>query len=115
MPQHDNTSGHDYEMPSMLAHALVSGTTWALSCSACARQIVVDVVELVARYDVAEFDPDAVFARAKCKHCGGRLKQTGGYEIDALQHRGQLPRLITADGSDWRRPVSRGSGGPALL
>lgn len=107
MPQTNNMRGHDYAMPSALAYALTRGSTWALFCTTCRREIAVDVIELVARYDVESFDSDAMLARAKCRDCGGRLKHTGGFQVRALKNTGHMPRLITADGSDWRRPVWR--------
>lgn len=108
MSQTDYARGHAYEMPPALVYALVSGTTWRLHCPACRRGIVVDVIRLVEGVaDVWTFNSTATFRRAKCKDCGGRLKQIGGHEIAALQHIGRMPRLVTGDGSDWRRPVWR--------
>ena len=49
-------------------------------------------------YDRVSFD------RAKCKVCGGRMKQTGGLLLSALKFTGHMPRLITTDGSDFHAP-----------
>ncbi|MCW5703292.1 MAG: hypothetical protein KIT82_12005 [Bradyrhizobium sp.] len=87
-----------------LAYALTRGTTWALSCRACHRQIAVDVVNLVEGVDdVLDFDSGATFARAKCRECGGQMHITGGFQVAALKHTGHMPRLITRDGTYWRR------------
>jgi hypothetical protein len=95
-----------YEMPPLLIPALVSGTTWALSCPGCRRQVAVDVIGLVAGVaDVRDFDSTATFARARCKVCGERLKHSGGFTLASLKHTGHMPELITADGSNWRRPA----------
>lgn len=99
---------HGYEMPPVLIHALVRGTTWALHCGACRREIAVDVIKLVESVaDVRDFNSGATFARAKCRECGGRLKHTGGLRVAALKNTGWMPRLVTGDGSEWRRPVWR--------
>lgn len=96
---------HGYEMPPVLLHALVSGSTWALHCRDCGREVAVDVITLVEGVDdVRDFDADKTFARAKCRECGGRMKQTGGFQVRALKNTGWMPRLVTGDGSDWRRP-----------
>lgn len=95
-------------MPPPLIHALVRGTTWRLNCRDCGREVAVDVIKLVEGVaDVRDFDSRATFARAKCRECGGRMKHTGGFQVRALQNTGRMPRLITGDGSDWRRPVWR--------
>jgi len=97
---------YGYEMPPTLVHSLVSGTTWQLICRDCRREVAVDVIKLVEGVeDVRDFDASATFARAKCRECGGRMKMTGGFQVRALQNTGWMPRLVTADGSDWRRPV----------
>jgi len=106
MPASDNPRGHDYDMPPSLAHALVRGTTWALSCPACRREIAVDVIRMVESVaDVRDFDSSAMLRRAKCKDCGERLKHTGGYTLGSLKNTGHMPKLIIADGSNWRRPL----------
>jgi hypothetical protein len=43
--------------------------------------------------------------RAKCKECGERLKQSGRYTLGSLKHTGHMPKRITSDGSNWRRPT----------
>jgi hypothetical protein len=102
----DNSHSHEYEMPPTLIHSLVYGTTWALYCPACERQIAVDVIRLVESVaDVRDFKSEAMLRRATCKDCGGRLKHTGGYTVHSLKHTGHMPKLITTDGSNWRRPV----------
>lgn len=106
MPQTDYSRSHDYEMPPALLFALVHGTTWGLHCRDCGRQIAVDVIKLVEGVaDVRDFNAGKTFARASCKDCGGRMRNHRGYEVAALQHLGRLPRLVTGDGSDWRRPA----------
>ena len=95
-------------MPPVLAHALVRGTTWALSCPTCRREIAVDVIRMVESVaDVREFDSSTMLRRAKCKDCGERLKHTGGDTLGSLKHTGHMPKLITADGSNRRRPPVR--------
>ena len=94
-----------YRVPPALVYALTRGTTWALHCQDCDRQIAADVVRLVDSVDdVRDFDARATFARAKCRECGGRLQVAGGWRVAALKHTGHMPRLVTGDGSDWRRP-----------
>jgi hypothetical protein len=66
------------------------------------RGRVITLVEGVA--DVRDFDSSAAFTRAKCRECGGRMMQTGGFQVGALKNTGHMPRLIVGDGSDWRRP-----------
>lgn len=103
---------YGYEMPPTLVHSLVRGTTWRLNCRDCGREVAVDVIALVEGVaDVRDFNSRATFARATCRECGGRMKTTGGFQVSALRHTGWLPRLVTADGSDWRRPVWRPLGG----
>jgi hypothetical protein len=77
----------------------------ALVCMDCRRDVAVNVVDLVARFDVSDFKADPAFARARCKDCGGRMRRTGGYTLGALRHRGFMPKLIASDGSDFRRPL----------
>lgn len=101
MPQTTNHQGHDYEMPPPILYSVAKGTTWALWCQQCPREVVVDVIGLLERYDAHH---PVRFDKAVCKGCGERLKQTGGYVIRALQFRGKMPRLTTSDGSSWRRP-----------
>ena len=87
----------------MLIRALVRGTTWALHCGACRREIAVDVIKLVeGGADVGDFNGAATFSRAKCRDCGGRMKQTGGYQLAGLRNTGHMPRLIVGDGSDFQ-------------
>ena len=77
----------------------IAGTTWALHCGACRREIAVDVIALVEGVaDVRDFDSSATFARAKCRECGGRMKLTGGLQVAALKNTGHMPRLIVSDG-----------------
>jgi hypothetical protein len=60
--------------------------------------------------DVRDFDARAMVSRAKWKECGERLKQAGGDTLGSLKHTGHMPKLITADGSSWRRPAWHGRG-----
>jgi len=99
MPQTTNRQGHDYATPPALISALAHGTTWALWCKQCRREVVVDVIGLLERHD--PYDRIS-FARAKCKACGAILTQTVGYVLRSLQHRGRMPRLVTTDGSSFR-------------
>jgi hypothetical protein len=64
---------------------------------------VIRLVESVD--DVGDFDLDSMLRRAKCKDCGARLKHIGGHIVESLKHTGHLPKLITADGSNWMRPA----------
>ena len=82
--------------------ALTGGKTWALWCPNCPREVIVDVIGLLERHDLY----DAVrLDKAVCNGCGDRLKQSGGYEINALQFRKRMPKLITSDRSSWWRPI----------
>jgi hypothetical protein len=93
-------------MPPVLIHSLVYGTTWALFCPKCGRQIAVDVIRMVESVnDVRDFNSESMLRRAKCKECGERLKQAGGYTLSSLKHTGHMPKLITSDGSNWHRPA----------
>lgn len=96
---------YDRKPPPPLQYALVAGTTWCLHCRDCGRQVAVDVIKLVEGVeDVRDFNCTKTFARAKCRECGGRMKMTGGFQVGALKNTGRMPRLVTSDGSDWRRP-----------
>jgi hypothetical protein len=106
---------HGYEMPPTLPHCLASGTTWGLLCRDCKREVVVDVIKLVEGVeDVCAFDADATFARARCSECGGKMWNHRGFTLGSLKHVGAMPRLVTADGSDWRRPDWRTLGRPLI-
>ena len=106
MPQTNSPRTHDYDMPPVLIHSMIYGTTWALSCPRCQRRIAVDVIRMVESVaDVRDFDSSTMLRRAKCKDCGGRLKHTGGYTLGSLKHTGHMPKLITADGSNWGQPA----------
>jgi hypothetical protein len=98
MPQPWNNRGHDFEMPPPIVAALAGRTTWALWCPKCPREVIVDVIGLLERHDLYD---QVRLDKAVCKDCGGRLKHAGGYEIRALQFRGRIPKLITADCSSW--------------
>jgi hypothetical protein len=101
MPQTTNRQGHDYEMPPHLIGCLVRGTTWALWCRQCPREVIVDVVGLLEHHEL--YDPVRL-DRAVCKACGEGLRDAGGYVLRSLQFRQRIPRLITADGSSWPYP-----------
>lgn len=94
--------------PRTSSRALIFGSTWALWCKHCQREIVVDVIRLLERHDLYDL---ISFQRAKCKACEGHLKQAGGYKLRSLQHRGRMARLVTSDGSNFCRPVFKGLGG----
>jgi hypothetical protein len=101
MPQTTNRQGHDYETPPHLIGCLIHGTTWALWCSKCSRDVIVDVIGLLERHELH----DAVrLDKAVCKACGAGLKHAGGYVLRSLQFRQRIPRLATTDGSSWLRP-----------
>ena len=98
-PQTVGDRSHGYEMPPPLLHALVRGTTWALHCGNCRREIAVDVIKLVeAVANVRDFDSAATFARAICRECGGRMKMTGDYQVAGLKNTGHMPRLVVEAG-----------------
>ena len=82
----------------------MSGNT-ELVCSTCepARYIIVDQIRLLDEWGDA-FTLEH-YDRMKCRHCGARLKKTGGLSNGALQFTGKMPRLIVADGSAWRWPT----------
>lgn len=102
---------YGYEMPPVLIHALVSGSTWGLLCRDCRREVMVDAIKLVEGVaDVRDFNAVATFARARCTECGGRMWSHRGFQVASLKNTGWMPRLVTADGSDWRRPVWRAVG-----
>jgi hypothetical protein len=105
MAQLWNNRAHDYEVPPPLISALTGGKTWALWCPKCPREVIVDVIGLLERHDIYD---RVRLDKAVCKGCGGRLKSGGGYVIRALQHRGRIPRLVTADGSSWHCPALPG-------
>lgn len=107
MPQTTNRQGHDYEMPPHLIGCLIRGTTWALWCRKCPREVIVDVVGLLEHHEL--YDPVRL-DRAVCKVCGESLRDAGGYVLRSLQLRQRIPRLMTADGSSWRHPNLRRSG-----
>lgn len=88
VPQTTNRQGHDYEMPPPIIGALAFGSTWALWCKPCDREIVVDVIALLERYGTYDL---VSFGRAKCRLCGAKLTQTGGYVLRALQFRRRMP------------------------
>jgi len=47
MPQSRNSArAYGYEMPPVLIHSLIYGTTWALSCPRCQRRIAIDVIRM---------------------------------------------------------------------
>jgi len=49
MARSPSSRAYDYDMPPVLIHSLVYGTTWALSCPGWRRQIAVDVIRMVER------------------------------------------------------------------
>jgi len=87
-------------MPPPILHSVVTGTTGALWCQKCPRDVIVDVIGLLERHDPYD---RVSFERAKCRACGARLKLTGGYVLSSLQFIGRMPRLVTTDGSSFRR------------
>lgn len=106
MAQRGNSKGYDYEMPPALPCALVNRSTWGLLCRDCGREVVVDPIRMVEGVEnVADFKSATAFARARCKECGGRMWHHRGFQVGALQHLGWLPRLVTSDGSNFRRPA----------
>ena len=64
MTQSNSARAYGYEMPPVLIHSLIYGTTWALSCPRCQRRIAVDVIRMV------ESVADVRETRAPCS---GRL------------------------------------------
>jgi hypothetical protein len=76
MPQTANRQCHDYETPPPLIGCLIHGTTWALWCRKCSRDVIVDVIGLLERHEL--HDPVRL-DRAVCKDCGAGLKHAGGY------------------------------------
>ena len=49
MPQTANRQGHDYETPPHVIGCLIHGTTWALWCRKCSREVKVDIIGLLER------------------------------------------------------------------
>ena len=97
-----------------LTSRLIDRSMIELFCRDCTphRYVIVDPNTLLHRWGDAFRSED--LQRIVCKACGKRMR-AGSLRVAAMQHLGKLPKLTTADGSDWWWPSFRSRPTPRHL
>lgn len=93
--ERQNTPGTIYN----LTHGQTA-ELWCRFCPGGERTVIVDQIAMLDRYG-----GDRPNARMICKVCGQEMRLTRGWMVSWLQKHGELHKLTTVEGRDFRQPV----------